>query len=261
MFKFAPLVFLFFLSLSLKAQTWEIGASVGGAGYMGDLNQTNPLKVSGISYGGFVQRNFDGYWSAKLNYTYGIISGADSTSANQQIRNRNLSFTTYLNEISLIGEFNFLRYIPEAGKNKFTPYIYAGVAGVNYLPSAALLGTKYDLRAIGTEGQKKPYPNNAFSIPYGAGVKYNISGKWTLSSDIGYRNPNTDYLDDVSGNYPKKTSNAIYNALTDPSVIRTGRYSGTPGTQRGDSNPRDTYFFLQFSISYTFVTDKCFFTN
>jgi hypothetical protein len=259
MFKFAAFFLLIFASFNLKAQTWEIGGSFGGAGYMGDLNENNPLKISGTSFGGFVQRNFDGYFSAKINYTYGTISAADSNSSSQQIRNRNLSFTTYLNEISVIGEFNFMKYIPEAGVNKFTPYIYLGAADVNYLPSALYNGGRYNLRLIETEGEKKPYPNTAFSIPYGAGVKYNIIGKWTLSADIGYRNPNTDYLDDVSGNYPPKTTNPVFNALSDPSGIKTGVYIGTPGTQRGGSNKSDTYFFLQFTVSYTFVTQKCYF--
>ncbi|MDB4903011.1 MAG: hypothetical protein JWQ63_2292 [Mucilaginibacter sp.] len=259
MLKFTALILLIFLSSELKAQTWEIGGSFGGAGYMGDLNETNPVKVSGISFGGFVKRNFDGYLSAKLNYTYGTISAADSNSSNQQLRNRNLSFTTYLSEISAIGEFNFLKYIPEAGKNKFTPFIYLGFAAVNYKPSALYNGNRYDLRSFETEGQKKPYPNTAFSIPYGAGVKYNIVGKWTLAADIGYRNPNTNYLDDVGGNYPAKTTNPVFNALADPSGIKTGTYIGTPGTQRGGSNQSDTYFFMQFSVSYTFVTQKCYF--
>jgi len=106
--KFILIVFLIFISFSLKAQSWEIGAGVGGAGYMGDLNLNNPLKVSGPSIGGFVARNFDGYFSAKLSYNFGVISAADSNSGSQQFRARNLSFTTTLFEVSAIGEFNFM---------------------------------------------------------------------------------------------------------------------------------------------------------
>jgi len=253
-------IFFVFISFSLKAQTWEIGGAVGGAGYMGDLNPENPLKVSGIAFGGFVKRNFDGYWSLKLNYTYGIIAAADSNSKNQQFRNRNLSFTTTLSEVAAIGEFNFFKYIPEAGKNKFTPYLYFGLGALNYKPQTTYQGVKYDLRAYGTEGEKKPYSTVAISIPYGAGVKYNIVGKWTIAADIGYRNPNTDYLDDVSGVYATPSSNAaVAKALADRSGEKTGVYLGTPGTQRGDFNPRDTYFFVQVGISYTFVTEKCYF--
>ena len=242
-----------FLASGVKAQTWELGGSFGGSGYMGDLNENNPLKVSGISLGGFVKRNFDGYLSAKINYTYGTISAADSNSSYPQLRQRNLSFTTTLNELSLTGEFNFMHYIPEAGKNKFTPFIYFGFAAVKYDPRTTYQGVTYDLRQYETEGEKKPYPNFAYSLPYGAGIKYNIAGKWTLAADLGYRNTNTSYLDDVSGYYPATTTNSgIYSILSNPS-------NSAAGSQRGDINTKDTYFFLQFSVSFTFVTQKCYF--
>ena len=253
----AVIVFLIFTSLSSEAQTWELGLAGGGSGYMGDLNPNNPLKVSGPSFGGFVKRNFDGYFSAKINYTFGKIAAADSNSSDAQFRMRNLSFQTTLTEISLIGEFNFMSYIPEAGRNKFTPYIYLGVASVGYEPQAKFKGQLYNLRDYQTEGQKKPYPTSAISIPYGAGIKYNILGKFTLAADIGYRNPNTDYLDDVSGSYPPSGKANI--PFTDRSGERTGVYIGSPGSQRGDLRPRDTYFFTQITFSYTFVTSKCYF--
>jgi len=259
--KFAVTILLIFLSFNLQAQTWEIGGAVGGSGYMGDLNPTNPFKISGISVGGYVQRNFNGYLSLKLNYTYGNIAGADSTSSNQQFRNRNLSFMTSLSEISVIGEFNFMNYIPDVSHNYYTPFIYLGIGTVNYNPQASYMGHIYDLRPLMTEGETKPYPKSAMTIPYGAGIKYNFTTKWNLEADIGYRNPHTDYLDDVSGVYPDKSKlpNAISQALSDRSGEKTGVYIGTPGSQRGDLRPNDTYMFVQITVSYTFVTQKCYF--
>ena len=257
--KFVIFLLLIFMSLSLHAQTWEVGGFAGGSAYMGDLNQNNPVKISGIALGVFVKRNFDGYLSAKLNYTFGQISGADSTSSNQQQRLRNLSFKTQLNELSLIGEFNFLKYIPEAGENRYTPFVYLGLGVVDYNPQASYQGHIYDLRPLMTEGQR--YSKMAVTFPYGIGFKYNFSGKLNLIADIGYRNPSTDYLDDVSGNYPVKSKlpNDLSRALSDRSGENTGIYIGSPGTQRGDLRPKDTYMFVGFSISYTFVTSKCYY--
>jgi len=257
--KFILFVFLCFISFSLKAQTWELGGGVGGAGYMGDLNISNPVKVSGISIGAFVKRNFDGYLSAKLNYTYGIISAADANSSSVQFEQRNLSFTTALSEVGVIGEFNFFEYIPQIGKNIFTPYVFLGVAALTFSPSTVYQGQKYDLSTMATEGQKKPYATTAFSIPYGAGIKYNITGKFTLGFELGYRNPNTDYLDDVSGNYFYSGHNTISEKLSDRSGEKSGVYIGSPGSQRGDGQPRDTYFFTQVTIAFTFLTQKCYY--
>ncbi|MDB5155267.1 MAG: outer rane beta-barrel protein [Mucilaginibacter sp.] len=259
--KFVIFLLLILLSFSLQAQTWEVGAFAGGSAYMGDLNQNNPVKVSGIALGVFVKRNFNGYLSAKLNYTFGQISGADSTSSNPQLRQRNLSFKTQLNELSLIGEFNFMKYIPEAGANRYTPFIYLGLGVVDYNPQANYQGHPYDLRPLMTEGESKPYSKLAATFPYGLGFKYNFSGKLNLIADIGYRNPSTDYLDDVSGNYPVKSKlpNNVSRALSDRSGENTGIYIGSPGSQRGDLRPKDTYMFIGFSISYTFVTSKCYY--
>jgi hypothetical protein len=251
-------VFLVFCCFSLKAQTWELGGGLGGSGYIGDLTPNNLVKPSGPSISGFFIRNFDGYWSARATYTLGTISAADSNSSNPQFRKRNLSFTTLLSEVSVTGQFNFLNYIPKAGDNKFTPYIYLGFAAVNYYPSTIYNGVKYELRGKLTEEEKKPYPTTAYGVPYGAGIKYNIWDKFTLGAETGYRTPNTGYLDDVSGVYPSRTHNALDKALSDRSGEKTGVYIGTPGTQRGDGK-RDTYFFTQITLSYTFVTNKCYF--
>ena len=259
--KFVVFLFLLFISFNLQAQTWEVGGSIGAAGYMGDLNTSNPLKPTGVSLGAFVQRNFDGYLSAKLNYDFGHISGADNTSSNPQIRARNLSFMDNLNEVSVIWEFNFFKYVPEAGQNRFTPFIYAGLGVVGYNPQAVYEGQTYDLRPLMTEGESKPYSSLAFAIPYGAGIKYNFSGKWNFIADLGYRNPSTDYLDDVSGKYPNpaKLTSPIAQALSDRSGELTGTNIGAPGSQRGDLRPKDTYWFLNISISFTFVSSKCYY--
>ena len=246
------------LSLSLRAQTWEIGGNVGAAGYMGDLNPGNPLQISGPALGIFGAKNFDGYWSLKLKYTFGVIADADKNSSDPQFRARNLSFRTTLNEGALLGEFNFFKYVPEVGQNKFTPFIYFGFGALGYNPQAEYQGHYYDLRPLKTEAESKPYPGLAFSIPYGAGIKYNFAGKWNFIADIGYRNPNTDYLDDVAGVYPNKSklSSPLAQALSDRSGELTGVYIGTPGTQRGDGRTHDTYMFINLGISFTFISTK-----
>jgi hypothetical protein len=157
-----------------------------------------------------------------------------------------------------MGEFNFMNYIPGVTNNKFTPYIYLGIAAANYYPTTVYQGQRYNLRGIETEGEKKPYPTATFSLPYGVGIKYNFLGYFTIGAETGYRNPNTDYLDDVSGYYSDKVG-GLSKALGDRSGEKTGVYIGSPGTQRGDLNPRDTYFFTQITLSYTFVSQKCYF--
>jgi hypothetical protein len=240
----------------LRAQTWEVGGSIGESGYIGDLN---PLKLTDVGAGGFVKRNFNNYLSLRANYAYATIQGNDNTSSNPQLNNRNLSFSTSLSEISLIAEFNFMNYIPEIGRNKYTPFIFAGFGSVAYNPTAIYKGVNYDLRPLMTEGQAKPYSDRAYVIPYGAGIKFNFTGKWNLIVDLGYRNTNTGYLDDVYGAYADKAkmTSIVAQALSDRSGETTGAYIGSPGSQRGNYN-HDSYMILGFTISYTFLTQNCY---
>ncbi|RYZ95493.1 MAG: hypothetical protein EOP47_25740 [Sphingobacteriaceae bacterium] len=266
--KFVLTVFLILACVTLRAQTWEIGLSGGGAGYMGDLNQHNPLKLSGISAGGFIKRNFNGYLGLKGSLTYGRIAAADSTSNNQQFRDRNLSFFNRMVEGSLIGEFNFMHYIPDAGKNRWTPFIYLGVGLTFHSPAARFNNgnSVAALRPLRTEGQENEYAKYLIAIPYGAGIKYNIGGTWTIAVDLGYRYTNTDYLDDVSGLYPEKSMLPQENSLRQKALIlydrsgeKTGDYIGLPYTQRGDFRKHDQYLFLNLSISFTFVPERCYY--
>lgn len=259
--KYLLLTIFLFLTYQLSAQTWEIGGSIGGAGYIGDLNPNNPVKISGVSAGVFGKRNFDGYFSAKLNIGVGNIAAYDSRSGYPQFRDRNLNFKDQLREVSLTGEFNFMNYIPDAGRNKYTPYIFTGIGIASYAPRAQdFYGNEAGLRQLKTEGQLKPYGNNTVVIPYGLGIKYNLGGKFTIMADMGYRYAFTDYLDDVSGVYAdKSTMSGTAAALSDRSGEKTGVYTGTAGSQRGDFKSHDTYFFLNFTISFTFVTANCYF--
>jgi hypothetical protein len=261
--KLLTVILFVFISVSANAQTWEIGGAIGGAGYIGDLNPSNPIKLSGGSAGVFLKRNFNGYLAAKLNFTIGQISGADSTSGNQQFRDRNLSFIDPLKELSLMAEFNFMKYIPDVTENKYTPYIFLGGGITSYMPKARYNGQEISLRSLLTEGQAKPYKDYAIVIPYGAGFKYNFAGKWTVAAELGYRYTNTDYLDDVSGVYADKSKlpNQTSVILSDRSGERGGSYIGSPGSQRGDFKPHDIYMFAGFTISYTFVTQRCYFEN
>lgn len=260
--KILAVIFLaFFSSTAVFAQSWEFGGRLGGAGYLGDLNTNNPVKVSGISAGAFVKYNFNPYISARLGYTYGYITAADSISSNAQLKDRNLSFSTHLNELSLTGELNFLDYVPSISKNVFTPFIFGGAALVKYNPVASYQGTLYQLRLLNTEGQTNSYTSTTWAIPYGVGFKYNFVGRLNLMADIGYRYVHSDYLDDVSGNYAAKAkfTNEIARALSDRSGEKNNVYIGNEGTQRGDQRAHDTYFFIGLSISYTFITQKCYY--
>jgi hypothetical protein len=265
MHKFLSLLFvgLFAFARTVKAQqTWEVGVTIGTSGYIGDFNPNNPLKFTDPAYGIFLKRNLNDYFSVKLSGTHATISGSDSQSQSLQMQQRNLSFFSDIDELSLIGELNFFSYIPLIGKNSFTPFIFAGIGTASYNPKATYNGADYELRPLMTEGQQTPYKQSAIVIPFGAGFKYNFTGQWNFIVDLGYRITNTGYLDDVKGVYADKSilTSDIARALADRSGESTGNYIGSTGSQRGNYR-NDTYMVLGFTISYTFLTSKCYSFN
>ncbi|WP_090994077.1 type IX secretion system protein PorG [Pedobacter insulae] len=271
--QYKKIILSFFILISAQkfiyAQRAEIGVNMGGTGYIGEFNQFNPVKISGVNAGIFAKINIDPYWGVGIHYNYGKIKGDDARSNNDELRNRNLNFKTSLNEIAFIGSLNFFDMYSPGSRKRFSPYLFAGVGGVIFEPTTIRLEDKIKLREYNTEGLPKQYRNYAMTIPYGAGVKYKKNENITLFAQIGYRTTFTDYLDDVSGKYPDpsqwNSTNSfnvgISQELSDRSrelPTSGGSYLYRPGDQRGDFRKRDTYVFVNIGISYTFVSPKCF---
>jgi hypothetical protein len=232
---------------STYAQRAEIGLNVGGAGYIGEFNQFNPVKISGLNAGIYAKINFDPYWGVGIHYNYGKIKGDDAKSNNAQFRDRNLNFSSSLNEIAFIGSFNFLDMYSPGSRKRVSPYLFLGVGGVIFEPKATWGEGYVKLREYNTEGLPKQYRNYAMTIPYGVGIKYKKSENITLFGQIGYRTVFTDYLDDVSGLYPTEGqwqnsfNPTISKQLSDRSwELNTGSYLYKPGDQRGVFRKRDT---------------------
>lgn len=259
-------ILLFFVTflfiITAQAQRWEIGATAGAMGYIGDLNQNNYRKLTNLAFGGMIKNNLDGFWSIKLSVLKGDVESNASESKYQQERDKNLSFFSPITEASLQVEFNFFDYGRLFGKSRLTPFLFTGISGFTFNPQATYNNTTYELKKYRTEGQEKEYKTSALAIPFGLGLKCNLTKNLNIIGEVGYRKAFTDYLDDVSGYYPPTgsftSSNpnqiAIHNTLADPSLNKIG----TAGTQRGDFRKNDTYLFGGITLSYTFVSQKCY---
>src|SRR6476661_1241208 len=129
------LFFLLAFSCSLvQAQTWEVGAYLGGTGYMGDLNQVKPYKLTDPGIGAMVKRNLDQRWSLKLNFLHGKVQAKDADANSAYQNSRNLSFFSPVTELSLQTEFNFFNYLPGLSKKRYTPYLFTGLGAMMFNP-------------------------------------------------------------------------------------------------------------------------------
>lgn len=254
------------VSLTASAQrknkrSAEIGVFLGGSYYIGDLNPLGHFNQFTKPAGGLVFRyNINPRLAARANFLFGSIQGDDAYSNSQGAQQRNLNFKSPITEFSAQLEFNFLDYEIGNEKRKFSPYIFLGLAGFRFKPQGNIGGSWVDLQPLGTEGQgldggasKKKYKLIQLSIPFGVGIKANLSQRIGLSIEWGMRKTFTDYLDDVSTIYYDPVALAAARggtaaALSDQSKGTDPNFSNV-GRQRGDPTNKDWYSFAGFVLT------------
>ena len=101
------------------------------------------------------------------------------------------------------------------------------------------------------------YKKIGLNIPMGVGFYFTIDKKHRIGFEMNYRKTFTDYLDDISGNYPDTPPGDSY---TQGLILRTtelppediGAFqSHTWGAKRGDKTHKDAY--MTMSVSYSYV--------
>ena len=264
--KFTPaailLCFLTALSLNSYAQrTHAFALGVGTLYYYGDLtdrfNNSLVRPAGSFSYSKYLTRMI----SFRVGASYGEIGAQDLTANDTGRRLRNLHFKSSIIELSGVMVYEF---IPDrnfgnewVGKPHFSPYAFAGISMFRFNPKARYNSVWYALQPLGTEGQHipgnsvGPYSLIQASVPFGGGVNLRLSEFAGVNFEIGYRITMTDYLDDVSGNYPD------FGLLAESSgslaVELSERSEGDiflAGDKRGFSGSNDGYFFTMVSLTY-----------
>ena len=239
----------------------EVGVWLGAAQYFGDLNTNNRISSPGLAAGALVRHNFNERVCISGHIAYGRLSAADSTSTNSFQQTRNLSFRSNVWDISGQFEFNFFPYIHGSYDQYFTPYIFGGLAFSKFNPQAKLGDRWFDLRDLGTEGQNSgdEYLTSALALAYGIGFKVDINKDFSLNFALSGRRLFSDYLDDVSQQYPdintlRNQRGAIAAQLSDRSNDPSFAFEGF---QRGNQKDSDYYYFLSISLVKYFGEIKC----
>ena len=260
---------LFLLLLGIQtamAQKYDIGINAGATGYMGEINQRNPLYFTRGGFGLTVRKNFNPDFSLKFSLTQALLHADDQYSHVPEQIQRNLRFTSWVTEASTQFEFNFFKFNPFDNRMSYSPYLFAGVGVFHFNPYTFLDGQKVFLHGVGTEGQNlpasqqlpyypKPYALNSVCIPVGMGFKYHLTGNFSMDISYGYRFTFTDYLDDIGGLYPQYTSGGNSTLLA--RLSNRSSYPYPAGSQRGDSWKYDKYFYASVGIIYTFRSIDC----
>jgi hypothetical protein len=226
----------------------SVSAGIGTSSYYGDLAPySRPLASTfGMlrwSATANYTRHFTPRFGARASFTWARITGDDfkmhqGDRAVPNLFARNLHFRNDLKEFALTGIF---KIIPDSRsydrRPQFSPYLFAGIAAVAHNPVARVPDLDGDrwvkLQPLGTEGQgspgyEKPYSLVQLAIPLGLGFRYKINARFDVAAELGFRLTSTDYLDDVSGNYPDPNvlkddlARAMSNRSAEPTAARKG---------------------------------------
>ena len=193
-----------FLHAQIDLSKYEVGLSGGVFVYQGDLTpqRLGSYKTLKPQFALHVYRILSPAFSVRLNVNRGKLYGNDAKYNNPEWRQqRNFNFTTPVTELSLQGVWNIL----QARSPRFSPYLFAG-AGISFLKikrdwsnmDPAVFGESSDVQAGLAVDVAKTLPRIIPVVPVGAGVRYALSDRFSLTGETSYRLSFTDYMDGFS---------------------------------------------------------------
>lgn len=199
---FLPLILFFsgllFLIVPLQSQntTWEAGLMLGGSTYRGDVVKPDffTLKDTRFAYGIFARYPFSKQWQVRANLNMTKLAAGDQNYDTNWSEQRSFQFSTFLTEIAVLAEWH-----PLGAKKTWSPYLFTGVGLALFNPKPVFEQNKIDQlgEAIATD-QNADFKKVQLTIPFGAGIRYQLNDTWSIALEGGARPAFTDYLDGIS---------------------------------------------------------------
>jgi hypothetical protein len=254
--KIAVFIFLLINLNPVFSQYGEIGFSLGGSLFLGDVHSQIPDNL-GLSAGVGYRLNANSRWAWRSDFRYLQLSGNDANSSNEFELQRNLNFTSNAFQFATHLEFNFFSFEPYnniqsrvQGADIFTPYVSIGISLLHHNPKSTLAGNEYELRPLMTEGVE--YSKIVIGVPLGFGFKFRLADRLIMGLCGELTPVFSDYLDDVSYRYPEdpasmsKTSRDLSNRTTEAQGLNNVSW----GAQRGDDYVRDWLSSVVITVNY-----------
>ncbi len=262
--------------ISNAQSNYQIGLQVGASNYFGDIspNEFNAyLKQSDLMLGGVGRIKLNNFINLRGGYNYGWVKGDDNFSKDEGRNNRNLAFRTTIQEIDLAVEYNFIGFQPVNYEHPISPYIFLGASYLNFSPKRKYNDEWIDLQPLGTEGQGTSslpgvdfYDLSKIIVKFGIGVKFSLSENIMLNFDLDIRSTETDYIDDVSGEYAPEFNTLINEngplapVFSWPQSIVNGieinDLNYPAGNLRGNVSQKDWYSSINVGLSYNFINKR-----
>jgi hypothetical protein len=201
--KLLLLLFVLLIAFVSNAQRlqWSLGS--GATIYKGDMQDwalyPNSLQIKQILPSLSIELGYQKTQS--FNYRAQLLlTGIQGNSAigswsKGGLGGLNGSFRSSIVELGVLVDYHFLDYHDSPKAINWTPYLYGGFATFFADPQNSLLPSS----ALPPTTVNAPEVMNgsfiSFAIPFGIGIKYQISPKWGIKWEAGSRKTLTDRLD------------------------------------------------------------------
>lgn len=209
-----------------KPYPWELGVTAGVNQYFGDMHCSKPYASQNSFMGGvFARRHLNDFFALRPQVLIGRLAGRDLDNPSNMWDYRRLGFkSSPFVEAALLAEyypFRERRFTCDGFLlNNLSPYLFAGIGAAYSKPTiyqdgGATFPVNPALLAQDRAHMDKFGNRIGMVIPVGLGVKYNMSNRWTLGLEGGYRFSTSDYLDGLSlaGNPDRKDGYFLANVL------------------------------------------------
>lgn len=184
----------FFPVFLFAQKQMDVGVAIGYSNYLGDLVPPFfTFNHSSVAFGITAKQQVTDNLGIRGNVYIANIKGDDSYYTRNL--NRNTSFKSNLNELSVMAEYDFYgdRRYPkgESFAKTMSPYVFAGLGLV--MAKSDVLYADED-----NEDERAIHNDLHVSIPIGFGVRTDLDERFYIGLEWGGRITTTDYLDGVS---------------------------------------------------------------
>jgi hypothetical protein len=217
--KLFPIFFvLLLLAENSKGQKNEIGFSIGGLNYTGEVSPGFNVLHFRPAGSLFYRLNLSPIVAIRTSVMAGGLYGNEKNSKNPVQATRAAFFSTTISEFTLMVEYNFFNYRGRKEDRRLCPYLVGGIGIFN------------SERRKGNYSHTNEYMQLA--IPFGMGLKYKLTRYLNLGGEFAARKTSSDQIDGISSQYigTHETSNIF---------------------------DKDWYYYAGFSLSYTFYKVVC----
>ncbi len=198
--KYILVLSFLFISTYSFSQISELGVSIAGSNYIGDIGETQYINPNDLAVGLVYKWNYSTRIVYRLDASYIRINADNADAKNQERKNFPFSFKNSVSELAVGIEFNYYDYSMTREGWSSTPYLILQLAINTYNVVDKQTGFQTNTSNATFSTKNKV----GFTIPFGIGYKTKIGNnigigfetkvRYTFADDLDYNNTEFEAL-------------------------------------------------------------------